>query len=86
MEARIIMKTQNIESRCYRTGKYTVCRRFLAFFSPEILQAVAVKGLTSHIFLSSPTSYPPPTTFFLSNPFTYYSPTIARVLLRVVMT
>ena len=30
---------------CYRTGKYTVCRRVRASFSPEILQAVAVKGL-----------------------------------------
>ena len=29
----------------YTTGKYTVCRRFRASFSPEILQAVAVKGL-----------------------------------------
>ena len=42
---RINMKTQNIESRCYRTGKYTVCRRVHASFSPEILQAGAVKGL-----------------------------------------
>ena len=41
------MKMQNIESRCYRTGKYTVCRRFRAFFSREILQAVAVKGLSA---------------------------------------
>ena len=39
------MKMQNFESSCYRTGKYTVCRRFRAFFSREILQAVAVKGL-----------------------------------------
>ena len=30
---------------CYKTGKYTVCRRVRAFFSPEILQAGAVKGL-----------------------------------------
>ena len=29
---------------CYRTGKYTVRRRVRASFSPEILQAVAVKG------------------------------------------
>ena len=29
----------------YRTGKYTVCRCVRAFFSPEILQAGAVKGL-----------------------------------------
>ena len=39
------MKTQNFESSCYRTGKYTVGRHFRAFFSREILQAVAVKGL-----------------------------------------
>ena len=30
---------------CYRTGKYTVCRRVRASFSPEIVQAVAEKGL-----------------------------------------
>ena len=30
---------------CYRTGKYTVCRRVRASFSPEILQAGEVKGL-----------------------------------------
>ena len=30
---------------CYRTGEYTVCRRVRASFSPEILKAVAVKGL-----------------------------------------
>ena len=42
------MKTCNTESRCYRTGKYTVCRRVRASFSPDILQAVAVKGLMYH--------------------------------------
>ena len=42
----IMMKTQSIESRCYRTGKCTVCRRVRAFFSPEMLQAWAVKGLS----------------------------------------
>ena len=31
---------------CYWTGKYTVCRRVRASFSPEVLQAGAVKGLT----------------------------------------
>ena len=31
---------------CYRTGKYPVCRRVRVSFSPEILQAGAVKGLT----------------------------------------
>ena len=30
---------------CYSTGKYTVCRRVRAYFSSEILQAGAVKGL-----------------------------------------
>ena len=30
---------------CYRTGKYTVCRLVRASFSPEIVQAVAEKGL-----------------------------------------
>ena len=42
---RIIMKTQNMESRCYRTRKSTVFRHFRASFCPEILQAVVVKGL-----------------------------------------
>ena len=37
---RIILKVD-----CYGTGKYTVCRRVRAYFSPEILQAGAVKGL-----------------------------------------
>ena len=37
------------ESRCYRTGKYTDCRRVRASFSPEILQAWAVKGLIRSI-------------------------------------
>ena len=39
------IKTQSTETRCYRTGKYTVCRRFPVSFSPEILQAGAMKGL-----------------------------------------
>ena len=30
---------------CYRTGKYTVCRRAQASFSLEVLHAGAVKGL-----------------------------------------
>ena len=42
---RIFFEAHNIESRCYTTGKYTVCRRVHASFSPEILQAGAVKGL-----------------------------------------
>ena len=37
--------THSTESRCYRTGKYSVCRHVPASFSPEILQAGAVKGL-----------------------------------------
>ena len=35
----------SIESRCHRTGKCTICRRVRASFSPEVLQAGAVKGL-----------------------------------------
>ena len=46
------MKTQNTESRCYRTRKYTVCRHIHASFSLEILQAGAVKGLRVPGFLS----------------------------------
>ena len=43
---RIFIKTHSIKkSMCYRTGKYTVRRRFHASFIPEILQAGAVKGL-----------------------------------------
>ena len=30
---------------CYRTGKYTICRCIHPSFSPEVLQAGAVKGL-----------------------------------------
>ena len=33
---------------CYRSGKYTVCRRVRAPFSPETLQAGAVKGLINY--------------------------------------
>jgi len=45
---RIFIKTHSIESRkCYRTGRYTVYRRVHATFSPEIVQAGAVKGLNS---------------------------------------
>ena len=36
---------------CYRTGKYTVCRRVPASFSPEMLQAGAVEGLTALLAL-----------------------------------
>ena len=41
---RIFFETHSIKSRCYRTGKYTVCRRVRASFSPEIVQAGAVEG------------------------------------------
>ena len=34
-----------IENKCYRTGKYIVCRLICVPFSLEILQAAAVKGL-----------------------------------------
>ena len=38
------VETHSIENGCYRTRKYTVCRRVRSSFSPEILQAGAVKG------------------------------------------
>ena len=50
------MKTQNIKSRCYRTGKYTVCSHVRASFSPEILQAMAVLGLTLDTFHTTATT------------------------------
>ena len=48
----IFVKMQIIENSCYRTGKYiyTVCRPIHASFSPEILQAGAVEGLTFCIY------------------------------------
>ena len=46
------MNMQNIESRCYRTRKYTVCRRVHATFSPDVLQAVKVKGLIELVNLA----------------------------------
>ena len=36
-------ETRTIGNRCYRTGKYTVCRRVPASFNQDILQAGAVK-------------------------------------------
>ena len=42
---------------CYRTRKYTVCRCAHASFSPEILQASAVKGLTLLMTWNSPLSF-----------------------------
>ena len=42
---RISIEMCTIENRCYRTRKVTVRRRVRASFSPEILQAGAVKGL-----------------------------------------
>ena len=41
----IFIKTHSTENRCHMTGKHTVCRRVRASFSPENLQAGAVKGL-----------------------------------------
>ena len=32
----ISVKTHSVESRCYRTGKYSVCMSVRASFSPEI--------------------------------------------------
>ena len=44
---RIFIETHSIGSSCYGTGKYIVCRRVRASFSPEILQAwAAAKGLS----------------------------------------
>ena len=45
---RISIKMHSIENRHYSTGKHTVCTSVCASFSPEILQAVAVKGLKTH--------------------------------------
>ena len=41
---RIFFKTHSTESRCYRTGNYTVYRHVPASFSLESVQAGAVKG------------------------------------------
>ena len=41
-----MLQDRKIKYLCYRTGRYTVCGRIRASFSPEILQAGAVKGLT----------------------------------------
>ena len=57
---RISIETHSIESRCHRTGKSTVRRRVRASFSPETLQAVAVKGLkldVGELFLKAVHSY-----------------------------
>ena len=35
-----------MKADCYRTGKDAACRRVPARFSPETVQARAVKGLT----------------------------------------
>ena len=43
------IKMHSTESSCYRTRKYTVCRRVCASFSREILQAGAVKGLKATV-------------------------------------
>ena len=47
---RIFIETHSIESRCYRSEKYSACRRIRAFFSPDILQIGAVKGLILFFF------------------------------------
>ena len=41
-----VIKTYSIESRSYRTVKYTVYRHVCASFSPDILQVGTVKGLS----------------------------------------
>ena len=45
---KIFIKTHSIDNRCHRIRKNTVCRCVRASFSPNILQAGAVKGLTKH--------------------------------------
>ena len=42
------MKTPTIDSRCYRTGKYTVCRRVRTSFSPENVQAGGSEGVNNY--------------------------------------
>ena len=42
---RIFMKTHSTEGRCVIGPENTVCMRIRASFSPEILQALALKGL-----------------------------------------
>ena len=46
---RIITKTQNIKSRCYGAGKYTVQERPCIFQPGHVIQAGAVKGLNINI-------------------------------------
>ena len=41
----IFIKMQTLKYICYTTGIYTVCRLVLPSFSPEIVEAAAVKGL-----------------------------------------
>ena len=43
---RTCIKTHSTKNRCHRNGKYTVCRCVRASFSPVILHAGAVKGLS----------------------------------------
>ena len=49
---RNFIKMHSIDNGCYRTGKYAVCRRGRASFSPKILQAGAVKGFSLFVFFS----------------------------------
>ena len=41
---RTFIKRYTIECKCYKTLKYTVCRRIHAFFCPEIVEVGAVTG------------------------------------------
>ena len=43
---------------CYRTDKFTVCRRVHASFSLEILQSGAMKGLMKYFRMSVPVCLP----------------------------
>ena len=54
---RTFIKTHSIESRCYKTGNYTVCRRVRASLIPDILEAGAVKGLILSMCLRRGTGY-----------------------------
>ena len=77
----------------YRTGKYAVCGRVRASFSPEITQAEAVKGLKPGVgqniaMRASPTArnvFPYPS-FDLPNSFTFISPQSLPLLFNCVIS
>ena len=55
------------ENRCYRIRKYIICKHIRTSFSPEIVQAGAVKGLMISSFIFVPTYFHMGS---LSSPFT----------------